>query len=206
MGDFKLAYPETSAAEGLYSNNKKDFGAETYGGISRRFWPDSEVWQHIDGFKHHPNFAVNPNATIEHDFMKPLVERFYRVNFWDAINGDEIPEHNIAAYLYDIAVNKGVNDAVEYLQTGCNISNRNGRDWGDIIIDGDLGNKTIEALTAWIDKRSAWPCLIILAANIIYHWQLQAVRFPEQQEFINGILARHLKRYAKLAKQYSGVF
>lgn len=48
MADFKTAYDITSGLEGGYVNDTNDLGQETYKGISRRFWPHWDGWQHID--------------------------------------------------------------------------------------------------------------------------------------------------------------
>ena len=160
------------------------------------------MWAHIDGHKQHPEFRRDPNSVINHDMLAPMVCSFYRKEFWNKIKGDDIPSQKIANYLYDIAVNKGVKDSSTYLQIGCGISNRGGRDWPDIKPDGNIGNKTIDALTAWIDKRGEWPCLLLLGANILAHWQSQAIKHPSQEEFINGILVRHVAQAAIFAEEH----
>jgi len=202
LANFDEASVTTLQHEGQYTDQRADRGGETYCGISRRWHPMEGVWAHVDGHKQHPEFRATPNKIIDHDRLAPMVTDFYKREFWDKIKGDDIPSQKIANYLYDIAVNKGVKDASMYLQTGCNVTNRNARDWPDIVLDGKIGNKTIDALTAWIESRSEWPCLLLLGSNILSHWQDQAVRYPEQEEFINGILARHVSQAAIFAENH----
>jgi len=202
LANFDEASVATLQHEGQYTDQKADRGGETYCGISRRWHPMEGVWAHVDGHKQHPEFRATPNKIIDHDRLAPMVTDFYKREFWDKIKGDDIPSQKIANYLYDIAVNKGVKDASMYLQSGCNVTNRNTRDWPDIVLDGKIGNKTIDALTAWIESRSEWPCLLLLGSNILSHWQDQAVRYPEQEEFINGILARHVSQAAIFAENH----
>lgn len=202
MANFDEASVSTLQHEGQYTDHKDDRGGETYCGISRRWHPAERVWAHIDGHKQHPGFRSDPNSVINHKMLASMVTDFYKREFWNKIKGDDIPSQKIANYLYDIAVNKGVKDSSTYLQIGCGISNRNGRDWPDIKPDGNIGDKTIAALTAWINKRGEWPCLLLLGANILAHWQSQAIKHPSQEEFINGILVRHVAQAAIFAEEH----
>ena len=70
------------------------------------------------------------------------------------------------------------------------------------VLDGNIGGKTIDALTSWIKKRGEWPCLLLLGANILAHWQSQAIKHPSQEEFINGILVRHVAQAAIFAEEH----
>ena len=191
MADFHIAHDNTSTNEGVYSNDKRDRGGETYYGISRRFHPSWDGWDILDQYKEDKDFPDN----IQHnDFLAPFVDVFYRENFWEKISGDAIVSQDIANYLYDVAVNKGVRSAVKYLQTGCNISNREGSDWDDILVDGLMGGNTLKALTAWTIKRGERPCVFWLFVQIMGHWKNQALTKPGQEVFINGIMDRHIKQ------------
>jgi lysozyme family protein len=54
MAHFKTAYALTMGHEGIYSNNPKDRGGETYKGIARKFHPSWEGWKAIDRMKNKP--------------------------------------------------------------------------------------------------------------------------------------------------------
>jgi lysozyme family protein len=45
-----------------------------------------------------------------------MVQEFYREQFWNKINGDEIPNQELADQVYDMAVNSGVGTAKEMLK------------------------------------------------------------------------------------------
>ena len=67
--------------------------------------------------------------------MAPLVEDFYRENFWDQILGDEQYYQEVANTIYDFAVNTGTHRAVRIAQGLCGVT-----------IDGVLGPKSLRAI------------------------------------------------------------
>jgi len=148
MADFNEAFEKTLKHEGAYSNNAKDKGGETYKGIARNFWPDWGGWKIIDRIKNDfpPNlrdaqFILNPH-------LHGLVCDFYKVNFWDKLNCVYMPQP-IANELFDTSVNMGIGYGGKCLQQALNKLNRNQQDYPDLIVDGGIGNKSIDALTAY---------------------------------------------------------
>ena len=138
--NFKIAFSRTMTHEGyrVETNNPIDPGGQTYSGISRIYWPDWEGWAFIDAGEHPPN---------------EIVELFYRVNFWNRIQGDTLAAIalEVAFEIFDTAVNVGVTRAVEFLQTAYNISR--GSYGKDLLIDGRLGPGTISAIGRYIASR-----------------------------------------------------
>lgn len=112
MADFDLEFKKIIAAEGGYANDKDDKGGETYMGISRRANPNWKGWDIIDTLK-----RVFPNPKYKDNIeLTNLVKSYYKANYWDRINLDNINNLKLAHQLFDTAVNMGVNKAIKLLQ------------------------------------------------------------------------------------------
>lgn len=134
---FDMAFNKTMAHEGKgkLTNDKFDPGGMTFSGISRVYWPEWEGWKALD--------------CGDMESAAKLVNYFYRVNFWNRIQGDKLADISpaIAYEVFDTAVNVGVSTAVRFLQTGHNIA---GGLRLKLITDGQLGPKTIETLKKYM--------------------------------------------------------
>lgn len=123
--------------EGGYSNNPADSGGETRWGITV-----AEARR---------NGYTGPMKSLPPD----LAKRIYRVKYWDALKLDVIntitPE--IASELFDTCVNMGQETAVLFLQKSLNALNRQGADYDDVLEDGQIGQRTIQALATFIQLR-----------------------------------------------------
>lgn len=113
MADFLLAHAVTKANEGVYSNDKRDSGGETYMGISRNRHPMWEGWRYVDACKGSTTF---PSCLSKNTKLKQMVLDFYRFNFWNKVWGDRIEDQQVATQLYDTAVNKGYVSAIRTSQ------------------------------------------------------------------------------------------
>ena len=85
---------EGNPANHYYSNSPHDSGGETYMGISRRWHPNWEGWQFVDGLKGEKDFPACLNKS---DALTAFVNDFYRVGWWDKyslsfITDQEMPE------------------------------------------------------------------------------------------------------------------
>jgi len=119
-----------------------------------------------------------------------LVADFYRRTFWDPLQGDALPEQSLAAELFDTAVNMGLTRATEFLQRALNVLNRNGKLYADLVVDGDLGPRTLAAVRAYLKTDKVELLLKIL--NV-----LQGARYiqlmdqsPGQEAFARGWFRR----------------
>ncbi len=105
---FEQVFPKVFKNEGGYANQKNDTGGETYGGISRVYFPKWEGWALVDQFKKQ-NGGFLPrywrNATL--DAMLP---KFYKEQFWDANHMDKFPAQ-LRLSLFDMAFNGGAGKA-----------------------------------------------------------------------------------------------
>ena len=152
--------------EGGYANDPSDFGGETYRGIARRFHPGWPGWQKIDEAKtttHHLDPVI---SGLLRDELNPLVRDFYRLEFWLKVGGDHIGSQAVADELFDTGVNMGPARAVEFLQVGLNALNRSDRGANryflELLEDGDIGPKTLDALEIYLSKDSDRYLLTLL--------------------------------------------
>ncbi len=147
---FNQVYKRTSILEGGYANNPSDKGGETYCGIARRFHPDWFGWKTVDRIK------KGAGGELPNNFKIPILEDdvrvFYKRMFWDKIYGDQMLDEDIAAEVYDTAVNCEISVASRFLQRTLNVLNRNQRDWSDLKVDGMIGPDTIHKLKTAIRR------------------------------------------------------
>ena len=98
MADFNHAFDKTVRRWESFqiTDTTGDYGRQTYAGISRHFWPGWAGWGLVDAGKPVP---------------ESLVIEFYRVNFWDAIEGDDMRHQDVAEIIFDWSVNAGLQAA-----------------------------------------------------------------------------------------------
>lgn len=134
---FEVFIEELLKKEGGYVNDPKDSGGETNYGITvavaRKYGYTGAM-------------AKMPLS---------MAKQIYKEKYWDALNLDTISRlaPAVALKLADIGVNMGVERAGEFLQRLLNVFNREQKDYADLVIDGDVGQATIRALSALIANR-----------------------------------------------------
>lgn len=136
MALFQTAYNKyVKPHEGGYANVKNDKGKETYAGISRRFFPNEEIWTYID-FKKRTEYKDReiPNNTMFPD-AQYMVDDFYN-RLWHKHRLSEINDQNIANLLFDYIVNSGTR-AIKGIQAIVGVSQ-----------DGAIGPVTINAINS----------------------------------------------------------
>lgn len=137
MASFSTAYKIVKAGEGYYAFLAGDKGGQTYGGIARNFFPSWSGWKIVDDFvkKYYQNDPKKvPNNTRIHA-ADPLVESFFRTQFWDANNMDLIKSQDVANILFDFQVNSGSRTANKKLQLLLGVPS-----------DGIIGADTLNAI------------------------------------------------------------
>ena len=154
MTNFENAFAFVMGIEGNYANDPDDNGGETYCGISRRAHPDWKGWQIIDIAKKLKNF---PESLYNNTGLKNEVKELYQQKYWNAIDGERWPL-KLSTILFDIAVNCGVNTAIEYLQKTINLLNNNQKYYADIVVDSIYGSTTGSMLSVCQKTR---PCNLI---------------------------------------------
>ena len=113
MADFNKAIDIVLMFEGGYVNDPDDPGAETKYGISK---------------KAYPNLDIKELTLVQ-------AKEIYKKDYWDRIQGDNIPDQFIANLLLDSAVNLGVKKAVKLAQEILGVK-----------VDGILGKETMYML------------------------------------------------------------
>jgi lysozyme family protein len=189
MANFEIAYNKTMGHEGGYSNDPDDNGQETYKGISRKYHPSWPGWDTVDNYKGEPGF---PSNLAEDTELDSFVEFFYKENFWDPILGDHAPSQVIAEEMFDNAVNMGITRAVRFLQTGLNVLNRTGKNYGNIVVDGRIGKNTLNALEKLLSVSSREEACLYKIMNILqgYHYINLMTKSEKQEKFARGWLNR----------------
>ncbi len=187
-----MARFETSLAlvlrhEGGYVFDPDDPGGETYRGIARRYHPDWPGWAIVDG--HKAEGGDFPARLGADEALQAQVAEFYRINFWNRLWGDRLPDQALADELLDTAVNMGVRRAVAFLQEALNLLNRNQHDYLDLAEDGLLGPKTLAALHTCLAHDGAH---LLKLCNLLQgmHYIDTARRNPVQEKFLRGWLSR----------------
>lgn len=137
MNTFDEALKHTLGIEGDFSDDPADSGGATKWGIT-------ESVARAFGYS-----GPMQNMSVS------LAKSIYRQNYWDLLKLDSVTElsEDIAAEVFDTAVNCGVGFAGKTLQRSLTAFNRNGKDYADLVVDGLVGRMTITALRAFLDKR-----------------------------------------------------
>ena len=170
-----------------------------------------EVIAREGGFSHHPadrggptNFGItqavaraNGYAGDMRKLPRALAETIYRRLYWErpgyAFVAEATPD--IAAELFDSAVNMGPGTATGFLQRALNALNRNQKDYPDLKVDRTIGAKTLAALSAFMALRGKAGEKVLLKAVEA----LQGERYlalaesrPANESFLYGWLANRI--------------
>jgi len=130
---------EVLANEGGYVNDARDRGGETNFGITI-------ATARANGF-------TGAMKAMTRDFARDV----YVKQYVEAPGFDKIAAISpaIGAELVDTGVNMGPKVAGQFLQRALNGLNNQAKDYADLLVDGAAGQKTRDALTAFIKKRGA---------------------------------------------------
>lgn len=176
---------DKTAVEGGYVNNAKDKGGETNHGITKAL---------ADSYKSELQTKFGWNGQMLH-LTKDMAYWLYRVEFWDKLKCDELLAVHplIADKVFDFGINAGKAKAAKVLQNYLTISNRQGKLYADIDVDGGIGNGTITALNQYVKIRGKEGIGRLLFAYICEqgsHYNDITVQRPANEEFIYGWYGR----------------
>ncbi|MGK6319390.1 glycoside hydrolase family 108 protein [Sphingomonas sp. DT-204] len=177
--DIDQLIDEIIAREGGYSNHPADRGGPTRWGITQ-----STARQH--------GYTGDMRS-----FPREQAEAIYRRVYWIEPGFDRVADHapRVAAELFDTGVNMGPAVAARFLQRVLNALNRNGSDYPDIAVDGQIGPLTLAALAGFADTRGAEGEAVLLKALEAlqgeYYISL-AERRPANEAFLYGWLANRI--------------
>lgn len=148
---FKKAWTLTHLAEKGYSDHPSDPGGRTNHGITERI-------ARAHGFK----------GDMRDLSVEKAVEIAKRA-YWDVIRGDDIAaiSEAIALEVFDTDFNMWVDKSggrasIYFLQRQLNALNKGQAYYRDLIVDGKIGNKTLEALEAYFARRGQEGELVLL--------------------------------------------
>ena len=165
---------ELILVEGGYVNHPNDRGGPTRWGITETV---------ARRYGYHGDMKVLPK-----DFAKKI----YRQRYLDEPGFDCVLERSemIAAELFDTGVNAGPGRASQFLQRALNLLNRNGRDYPELKVDGDVGPKTLAALDAFLAARKRMDGEVVLfrLLNAMQGelYMALAEKDPSQEDFLFG--------------------
>ena len=115
--NFEIAFELVIKKEGGYVNDPHDKGGETKYGISKKAYPNLDI----------------KNLTLQQ------AKQIYYKDYWLKSKADKMPAR-LALIHFDTAVNTGVKNAGKLLQRALNKQGFN------LIVDGIVGNKTLDAV------------------------------------------------------------
>lgn len=136
---------DKTAVEAGYVNHPSDPGGETNCGITKEVAERNKA-DLVAKFKWNGKMQ---NLTKEMAFY------IYDKDYWKAMYLDEIHKRcpYIADKMFDIGINIGTGRAEPWLQTFLNTMNRQGKDFKDIPVDGQIGPGTVAAMDAFMKVR-----------------------------------------------------
>lgn len=137
---------QTLGHEGGYVNDPRDSGGETIWGITlataRRF-----------------GYSGPMRSMPRAEAVRIYIEQYMKTPKIDRLNAYS---SRVCAEVYDTGVNTGPERAIEFLQTALNVLNRQARDYPDLIVDGQLGEKSFKALEAFLKLRKLEGEIVLL--------------------------------------------
>lgn len=169
---------EVIAREGGYVNHRDDRGGETNWGITKE----------------------TARAHGYHGAMRDLpraeAAEIYKRIYWLRPNLHLLAEiaPSIAEELFDTGVNAGPRRAIGFLQRALNVLNRRGRDYPDLVVDGSLGQQTLNAVRAFLGLRRGGEMVLLEALDALQgsSYIELAEDDPSQETFVYGWLAHRL--------------
>ncbi|MBE5254531.1 glycoside hydrolase family 108 protein [Mixta mediterraneensis] len=133
------------------------------------------------------NWGITQDVARAHGYtgdMKSLTRaqalQILEADYWTGPRFDQIASVSglIAVELTDTGVNMGPAVAAKFLQRSLNVFNNQGKLYPDIVADGQVGPRTISALTAFLSTRKlAGEKVMLKALN-----SLQGARYIELSE------------------------
>lgn len=156
---FDRLAPTLLAVEGGYTNDPRDPGGATNHGIT-------QAVARAHGY-----------SGPMQDLTKLAALSIYKIAYWTKPGFAKVAaiSEPIAAELFDTGVNMGVATAGRFLQRALNAFNREGHDYPDLVIDGQIGQSTISALAAFVGARGKdGEAVMVRALNA-----LQGARYIE---------------------------
>ena len=118
MADFLTAYAITILKnEGGYNPGTGE--KETYRGIDRGANPDWLGWRIIDVYKRDNPGANTAKMNVilsQNNALQIYIQKFFKADYWDVVNLDQVTDQQLANNLFDCSVNQGEGMARKFMQ------------------------------------------------------------------------------------------
>lgn len=191
---------DKTGVEGGYVNNSDDLGGETIWGITRT---TANEWQQLWS-KHHwdgKDMRLMPKA---------LAYEIYDLGWWKKMYLDEIfaIDAFLADKLFDFGINAGRLNCIKSLQRVLNVSNRKGKDYPDLVVDGGMGPKSLNAIKTFISlngKSGRDELMMMMISMQNYHYLDISEKREANESFTNGWRKRVYRDFVIYAKALVGV-
>lgn len=145
---FDQIYSEVLQLEGgsAYTDDKTDRGGKTRYGIT-------EATARAHGYKGEMK-----------DLPKDVARSIYRDQYWDINRLDDVGalSEKIAKEVYDTGVNMGTGVAARFLQQSINYLNYDHALGADLVVDGQIGRLTTNALAQLLRQRGPQGEVVVL--------------------------------------------
>lgn len=196
MANFEESYKLVLDFEGGYSNDIGDNGGETYCGIARNYFPKWRGWKYVDNAK--KEYGSKPSILTKYlkniSDLQDAVAEWYKTEWWDKLKLSGLSQE-LANEIFEQSINLGKAGHGKLLQQLINAFNfnikTNGLLFTDLIVDGIIGPKTLNALSIVIEKRTDEKTLVH-ALNCLqgHHYINLASKRLSQRAFLRGWLKR----------------
>lgn len=181
---FERALAHTLGVEGGFSDDPADSGGQTRFGVTEQ---TARAFGYMGDMR---------------DLPRSVAVAIFKENYWDLLSLGRVSELSVPVSLemFDTAVNTKHGFAAKALQRLLNVFNREGKDYGDVEVDGIIGRNTLTSLEAFLGRRGVeGEQVLVEALNSLqgsYYVEL-AERRPKDERFVYGwFLNRVLKRAA----------
>ncbi len=172
MSDFAPAEALILTGEGVWSNTPGDAGKETCFGIDMVSNPTWPGWSRC----HALLFLGIPKHLWHADSeLMSYVNEFYR-NLWDTLHGDQEKSQSLANSIFGGVVNQGPQRVIRMVQICARALGQ------DILVDGSLGTKTVDACNACPPER----LLSMLKTMRHAAYITTAAMYPNDRQFLRG--------------------
>lgn len=142
--NFIMCFYQVLGHEGVYDNDPNDTGGETVFGVSRNNFPNWEGWAIVDRYKlqYSTSSSTFIDALNSDAKLSALKEQWYKTNFWDVFELDNLNDFSLAYEIFDQSVNLGVGRTTQFIQMACNALNYNYVFGSDLSVDNAIGPMT----------------------------------------------------------------
>lgn len=175
---FSYVLAHTLESEGLFSDDAADSGGATMYGITesvaRKNGYDGDM----------------------RDLPLEKAKEIYHREYWVKPGFDRVAEHDVelAQELFDAGVNVGTGLASKWLQRSLSVLNSQEKHYDNLVQDGRIGPKTLEALSMYLHHRGTAGVLIKAIDTLQgYHYISLAEKRWKDERFVYGWLNRRVR-------------